>query len=537
MLQLGSSTQSRLEKIMACCRSTYHIRKVTNKGAIVVLVRNLLAITLLTYINENQKWFYEKACFITWGITVPVIGWLADVRLGRHKVIQWSMWIMWAGFILATASSVVAQLVDSYNLIHEKISSVLVIVAAVGFGGYQANVIQFGIDQLHDASTDEITSFICWYVWTSFSGGAVVPLIIMCAHKDYQILTDLAVCICLSIALGISLLAKKHLIKEPLTQNPFKLVYNVLKYAIKTKHPRCRSAFTYCEDELPSRIDFGKSKYGGPFTTEQVEDVKTFLRLILVIFLASPMPSFGFVISEFHVYVVDVFYIRIPDTPNMTSYLYKFNANMTFYSAVLLIPLYEFIIYPVFRRHFSCVKVKIHLKFLLGVLFQISRVISLMVIITLARHSYQKQNDYNVTIPCIMLEQGNSLRYDINSGWLALPRVLNSLSVMTLAIGTIEFIAAQTPYSMRGLIGGTVYGSIALFVVIGYGIMQPFMGHASTWGTGLLSCGFWYLLMNLILILFIGAMLSIAWRWYKMRKREDVLPNEQIFAERYYARS
>ena len=67
------------------------------------------------------------------------------------------------------------------------------------------------------------------------------------------------------------------LAKEPVTRNPFTLIYKVVRYAIKNKHPQCRSAFTYCEDELPSRIDFSKSKYGGPFTTEQVEDIKTFL--------------------------------------------------------------------------------------------------------------------------------------------------------------------------------------------------------------------------------------------------------------------
>ena len=76
-----------------------------------------------------------------------------------------------------------------------------------------------------------------------------------------------------------------------MTQNPFKLIYKVIRYAIKQKHPRCRSAFTYCEDELPSRIDFGKSKYGGPFTTEQVEDVKTFLRLLLMVALVSVLVS------------------------------------------------------------------------------------------------------------------------------------------------------------------------------------------------------------------------------------------------------
>ena len=90
---------------------------------------------------------------------------------------------------------------------------------------------------------------------------------------------------------------------------------------------------------------------------------------------------------------------------------------------------------------------------------------------------------------------------------------------------------------MRGLICGVVYGSMALYSVMGYGIMQAFASHQTTWGTGLISCGFWYTLMNLLLILVIGLVLSVVWKRYKMRKREDVLPNEQIFAERYYDRS
>ncbi len=68
---------------------------------------------------------------------------------------------------------------------------------------------------------------------------------------------------------------------------------NVLKFAVKNEKPIRRSAFTYCEDEQPSRIDLGKSKYGGPFTNEEVEDVKTFLRMLLVIssiiFIVAPI--------------------------------------------------------------------------------------------------------------------------------------------------------------------------------------------------------------------------------------------------------
>ena len=46
------------------------------------------------------------------------------------------------------------------------------------------------------------------------------------------------------------------------------------------------SAFTYWENDIPSRIGLYKHKYGGPFTNEEVEDV---LRLLIFIisFLVS----------------------------------------------------------------------------------------------------------------------------------------------------------------------------------------------------------------------------------------------------------
>ena len=64
--------------------------------------------------------------------------------------------------------------------------------------------------------------------------------------------------------------------------NPYFLVYHTIKFAFKHKYPIQRSALTYWEDKLPSRIDLGKSKYGGPFTSEEIENVKMFLRLIKV---------------------------------------------------------------------------------------------------------------------------------------------------------------------------------------------------------------------------------------------------------------
>ena len=51
-------------------------------------------------------------------------------------------------------------------------------------------------------------------------------------------------------------------------------------YARKHKYPENHSALTYWEEEAPSRLDLGKDKYGGPFTEEEVEDVKTVLNML-----------------------------------------------------------------------------------------------------------------------------------------------------------------------------------------------------------------------------------------------------------------
>ena len=52
---------------------------------------------------------------------------------------------------------------------------------------------------------------------------------------------------------------------------------------------RQRSAFTYSDDEKPSRFDYAKERYGGPFTTEQVEDVKTFVRILTLLATLGPV--------------------------------------------------------------------------------------------------------------------------------------------------------------------------------------------------------------------------------------------------------
>ena len=85
---------------------------------------------------------------------------------------------------------------------------------------------------------------------------------------------------------------------------------------------------------------------------------------------------------------------------------------------------------------------------------------------------------------------------------------------------------------------GSAYGVIALAAVLTIAVSVPFMKRSDSivWGTGVISCEFWYTLLLLIIETAVGVTLVIAMKLYKKRKREDVLPNEHIFAESYYAK-
>ena len=245
-----------------------------------------------------------------------------------------------------------------FNNIDKTVQLVLIVFMAISFGGYQANIIQFGMDQLYDALSTEIQSFIVWYVCTVLSAGIIVDVTSACLSQQYLMIRLLFVSANLSLALILLHCCNQWLIKEPVKhKNSFKMVYKVIKYAVRNKHPRQRSAFTYCEDELPSRIDFGKSKYGGPFTIEQVEDVKTFLRVLPVAVvggaliggviasnylrdkLSEMLSNHGEAVSNSKLSVIECY-----REANFTHTLY--------YSAIILIVLHEILLYPILYRCF-----------------------------------------------------------------------------------------------------------------------------------------------------------------------------------------
>jgi hypothetical protein len=201
------------------------------------------------------------------------------------------------------------------------------------------------------------------------------------------------------------------------------------------------------------------------------------------------------------------------------------------FAITLFIPLHKFIIYPAIKGFIP--SIKIYQKFLLGVAIKIINTTILLVLDVTARRVYYLEHHGNVS-HCIFSDHQHALSH-FNGNWMAITLVLDSLSQALIFTGGFEFVMSQTPYPMRGLIFGVGYGSMYILRIIGYGIYWPFIHLSINWGSGIISCEFWYLLLLLLVTIIFSGLLLVAGRWYKNRKREDVLPSEHIFAERYYA--
>ena len=247
-------------------------------------------------------------------ILYPLLGWLSDAYVSRYKVIRLTFIIMIIAFLVA-AFFAIAIAYDPGPLYENKVTTTILLVLIIpwilsvmlSLGLFEANAIQFGMDQLLESSSDKLSSFIHWYYWSSYVGHFILFLMtagIVVINSNYKTITTkkhqfstsdymigrfLATISLLQLMLAVVGLVvliryKKRLNIEKPGHNPLKLIYKVLKYAWKHKFPKNRSAFTYWENDIPSRIDLGKSKYGGPFTTEEVEDTKSFFRILLLLF-------------------------------------------------------------------------------------------------------------------------------------------------------------------------------------------------------------------------------------------------------------
>ena len=464
----------------------------------------------------------------------PLGGILADIRFGRYKTIITSIYLVLISLLLLILSSIFwVLLVFGYSLFMAILclflvcGGISVIILYLGLIGFTANVVQFGMDQLHDAPGEDRTLFIHWYVWTYYSSILVGQLgwnsafsvyyygpnslIFGCSVLVLILLTLLTV---LPITLCLVRRRRRWFLIEPGQYNPYKLVYRVTKFARQQKIPVHRSAFTYCEDEVPMGLDLGKEKYGGPFTTEQVEDVKAFYGILKVLFSFGVVFFLGFAAdSTLQYFDVPTLY----NSPVLQILIYK--GLLSPLLITICIPLYLCLLRPFISRYVPGMLKRMGLGMILA-LFSL--------LTTISMDTVEELGSSNSTNICMF---DDAYLRNIAFNFFSIQLTLSALSRMLIYTGVFEFICSQSPHSMKGLIIGVFYAIRGLYQVLAALLVLPYF-HRGTFKP--LSCEFYFYLMNTI----IGLVAVLVYVWVAKRYRyrvRDELCNVHQYAEEYYS--
>ena len=270
------------------CGHTFKPKWLINKGAVLVLIWSFLCFTVYHYFTIRKisrdslknKLPFQPGATISLCLLLPVGGWLADAFFGRYRVIRFGMWTMWFGAMLNGFSLVIGIVVEGYGSKADPwVSLFSKVIMGVGLAAFQANIVQFGLDQLIDASSTEITSVLEWYTMTIFTSGIAMYFSSSCVQEYAAILV---IAVFLSLAIVSDFVFSSWLSKEQLISNPLPLISKVVHYTIKNKLKS--QTIMYLEQQgALLYFNIAKSVYNGPFTSEQVEDVKTFFRALAVV--------------------------------------------------------------------------------------------------------------------------------------------------------------------------------------------------------------------------------------------------------------
>ncbi len=434
-----------------------------------------------------------------------------------------------------------------------------VITVSIGLGMFEANAIQAAMEDMVDKSSEQLSSFIHWFFWCSNFASITVLYSIVGAvlysfqchisEENLQYYSGIGVLLLSTLQIPFHffgfIFSKTTQNPKPYNQlakrNSLTIIYKVLKYSYQHKYPERRSAFTYWENDIPSRIDLGKDKYGGPFTYEQVEDVKTFFSLLMLI-----VSLFGFHLMG-DGYSLSNYIMKMFGCPTALSFglILGNPKHIPLLVAVVGIPLFQCV-----KRRVRHILPNMLTTLWFGLLFS-------LVSQTLQTFHTTLWDQVEPEFQCPRIENlslGNSInmkclysnmRIDTNNGcmWFCSSEPMkdhlyviylsiivwsmSGISYVMIFMTMLEFICAQSPNSLKGLLIGIWYSMLAIKYAINTFDTNPQLLEFVSWNAynGAKGIG-----MFLSIIVF-----SLAAKNYRYRERNEIV-NEQAIIEEQYER-
>ena len=192
---------------------------------------------------------------------------------------------------------------------------------------------------------------------------------------------------------------------------------------------------------------------------------------------------------------------------------------VNYVSVVTALLLYKTIIQPLFYNFIP--RINMTTKFLLSVLLFFVTIIALLGI-ELAAYHHQK-NNY-----CVYdnkLNAANNVVYTVEYLWIIIPGVAYGFFVLLLILTGIEFICAQAPFNMKGLMVGITYVLFGLGCLIQTAISTPFLYRQPAWEKAPLTCGIWYFMLQGVIVIVGLVAAAVMIKKYKLRERSNSINN------------
>ena len=527
-------------KLVEKCIKTWRSRFILNKQAVLLLflfslfsmslecllhiqkLRKFAPSILLIQLNISYYKVYSHLFFILSGL---LSAWLAGWKYRLVDIVFIGMIITGVACLVGAISGILASAsIGCGTVCTTVLINIFWILLNTGLAPVIANIFQLVVEQIPGASSSQLSSLVSWFVFSKHLGYWLSEILIGVFHRcigrdGKSYLQYSPYFIFVSGAIYATVLSMYSLLKYKLvdylpTSNTVSHIYQVVKYAIKHRRPVQRSAMTYWEEKIPKGMDLSKRKYGGSFSSEQVEDVKTFFRLlqlfVLALFYLCTFELSGFSLHDFiedeRTFNYSIYWVEEFDSKCTQSTMYNiFNINLWILLSIIV---YEFFMMPMLHYRVPNIRWRLRLSFSLGFL--------LCLVITIING----------------IDTYSTVTYRIDKFWFKTGQSISAGIVGTIYfVSMTEFILAQTPYAMRNFFFNIYFCISFLALTFSRYIFQLFDSQCTS-----RNCPMIYSLVISSLNFVAMLLFWIAITRYRMRSRGQDDEHQQRWIEEVYDR-
>jgi len=265
--------------------------------------------------------------------------------------------------------------------------------------------------------------------------------------------------------------------------------------------------------------------------------VKSFLRISCVILIGSLFTGYFIVYANSESYMSNMFQdkaLRETTSDTVGSYghcvLQQILHEESSFLIVAGVPFYELVLYPLCQRYSFFITSRT--KFKVGILFLLLHQLTNLAL-DVGGHI---TSNSNATLLCLFKTSENNVlkenTFNLSYYWLALPKLFSSFAYYLIFTSTSEFLCAQSPYSMKGLLTGLTYSLVTLFIAVNFSLRNVFKVVKLRE-----YCGTFYFAVSILLTMFLFVVVYLVTKWYSRRLRRENDDEDQLLKDNYSARS